>query len=89
MTAKPTITYVHRASSQSYRVVLSCGHRHTISKAAFQEKQWFVGKEVECLHCLISDPANKETLGGMADCVLTVERKQQLREALEKREKRA
>lgn len=52
-TPLPTITFVHTANSQSYRVVLSCGHRHTVLKPDFNARQWFIGKPVECLHCAI------------------------------------
>jgi hypothetical protein len=44
---KPTITQVHRVTSQTYCVLLSCGHCHTVSSSEFDHEQWFIGKAVD------------------------------------------
>jgi hypothetical protein len=46
-----TITFVHRAASQHYHVVLSCGHRTTVSKQEFAQQQLYLGKPVPCPAC--------------------------------------
>jgi hypothetical protein len=51
MMTKPTIAYVEQRNSRSYRVVFSCGHRHTVRKSDFGGEQWFVGKAVNCVFC--------------------------------------
>jgi hypothetical protein len=51
MLTMPTITHVEQRNSRSYRVVFSCGHRHTMRKSDFDREQWCVGKAVDCLFC--------------------------------------
>jgi hypothetical protein len=58
MMTKPTIAYVERRNSRYYRVVLSCGHRHTVCKSAFDAEKWFIGKAVDCLFCKSQEKNN-------------------------------
>jgi hypothetical protein len=42
-------------SQTTYRVVLTYGHRHTVTQPLVDRQQLFVGKAVECGECAQQD----------------------------------
>lgn len=51
------ITAMRRNTSQTWRVLLSCGHETVISKDDLDRLQWYIGRRVECPECKGSEHA--------------------------------
>ena len=49
--APSRIAYILRSTAKTYRVLLDCGHRRTVTRDDLEREHFFICKLVECAEC--------------------------------------